>query len=165
MNLSNRLFVVAAAVSLAAIGTSAIAQTPVMQKSRCVYVGSTPPEPLGDRAGHALQVSTYSCRTEGGAMDGGVMTGTNIYEWDGAKAVLLTGAGVLRKPGATAVYQVTEATTTLVMTDGKVTGFTAAGKGVIKLATGSAASMNGKTYSYTVRPTSPVEFVIESTFD
>lgn len=98
-------------------------------------------------------------------MDGGVMTSTNIYEWDGAKAVVLTGGGVSRKPGATAVHEVTEATITLVMTDGKVTGFTSAGKGVIKLATGSAASMNGKTYSYTARPTSPVEFVIESTFD
>jgi hypothetical protein len=153
------------AVALATVAGSALAQTPITGKAYCVIVGMSPMEPIGDRAGHALQVSTYSCRSEGGPMEGGVMTGTNIYEWDAGKAVILSGAGVGRKPGSMLSFQATEGTTALIMTDGKVTGVTASGKGVVKLASGSAAMLNGKTYSYTSRTISPVQFVIETTYD
>jgi hypothetical protein len=98
-------------------------------------------------------------------MDGGVMTGSNIYEWDGGKAVLLSATGVGRKPGSILSFLATEGTTTLIMTEGKVTGFTGLGKGIVKFASGSAAVLNGKTYSYTARPISPVQFVIETTYD
>lgn len=153
------------AVALAATTVSALAQTAVTQKAFCVIVGMSPLEPIGDRAGHALQVSTYTCRTEGGPMDGGVMTGTTIYEWDAGKAVVLSGAGVGRKPGAMASFHVMEGTMALLMADGKVIGAAGAGKGVIKHASGSAAVLNGKTNSYTVRSTSPGQFLIETTYD
>lgn len=93
------------------------------------------------------------------------MTGNNIYEWDGGKAVVLSGDGVGRKPGSITSFKVNEGTTALVMTDAKVTGFTGSGKGVVSLATGGAAALKGKTYSYTVRSISPVQFVIETTYD
>lgn len=154
-----------AAVALAAAVGSALAQTPITHKAVCVFVGLGAMEPIGDRAGHALRVSPYSCLVEGGPMDGAVMTGTNIYEWDGAKAVVLSGDGVGRKPGSITSFKVIEGATTLTMTDGKVTGFTGSGKGVVNLASGSAAVLKGKTYSYTARSISPVQFVIETTFD
>jgi hypothetical protein len=60
-------------------------------------------------------------------MSGGVLTGTDIWEWNGPKAVLLSGSRVVRKPSGTLVYN--SATLELTMTDGKVTGWTASGRG------------------------------------
>lgn len=153
------------AAALATLAFGAMAQAPILQKAYCVNVGMNPMEPVGDRQGHALQVLNYSCRTEGGPMDGGVMTGVNITEWDAGKAVVLSGAGVGRKAGALASFQVTEGSTTLIMTDGKVTGMTSSGRGIMKHASGTASSLNGKTYSYTVRILSPGQFLIETTYD
>jgi hypothetical protein len=44
------------------------------------------------------------------------------------------------------VFKNDEAKTALTMTDGKVTGWTASGRGVDTLATGDWASMNGRRY-------------------
>ena len=154
-----------AGLALASVMFCAWAQTPLMTKATCVTVGVSAMEPLGDRAGHALQVGQFTCRIEGGPMDGGVSTGSNIYEYDGAGAVLLTGNGVARKAGATAAFQVTGGTVTLTMKDGKVVGFNSSGKGIIKLATGGAAELTGKTYSFAVHPIGNGQFVIESTYD
>ena len=53
-------------------------------------------------------------------MSGAVLTGTTIWEWNGPNAVLLSSNGVIRKPGATVVYQNTGGTLALTMADGKV---------------------------------------------
>lgn len=165
MKKTTRTILGAAAVSLATLACGAMAQAPVLQKAYCVNVGANPMEPVGDRPGHALQVSNYSCRTEGGPMDGGVMTGTNITEWDAGKAVILSGAGVGRKSGAMVTFQVIEGSMALIMTDGKVSGFNSSGRGVMKHASGTASVLMGKTYSYAVRVLTPGQFVIETTFD
>ena len=164
MTLLNRLIVIAAVLSPAAIGLNALAQTPVTQKAICVHIGSSQREAL-DRVGHTLEEVPYSCRSEGGPFDDAVQTGTTTYEWDGLKGTVLAGNGIARKPGGTQVFQVTEGTITLLMTDGKVTGFTTAGKGVVKLATGNGAMQNGKTFTYTAHPVSAVAFVLETTYD
>lgn len=155
----------AAAVALASMTFGALAQAPLTQKAVCVFVGVGATEPIGDRAGHTLRVSPYSCLIESGPMEGAAMTGSNTYEWDGGKAVLLSGDGVGRKPGSITSFKVIEGTTALVMSDGKVAGFAASGKGVVNLASGSAAALKGKTYSYTARSIGPVQFVIETTYD
>ena len=98
-------------------------------------------------------------------MEGAVMTGTNIFEWDGAKAVVLSGGGVVRKPGSLLSFKVIEGSVALTMTDGKVTGYAASGRGVANLAAGVNAALHGKTYSYTARPLTPGQFVIETTYD
>jgi len=93
--------------------------------------------------------------------DGGVLTGTTIYEWDKGVATQLSGIGVTRKPGATTTYQHTEGKRSLVMTDGKVTGATGSGRGRYTLATGATVANNGKTYSYTFRTTAPGQFIVD----
>jgi hypothetical protein len=70
-------------------------------------------------------------------------------------------SGVARKPGATVVYVGPEGKLALTMTDGKVTGFTGSGKGVYVLATGSAASLAGKPYTWTAKSTGPMQFTAE----
>ncbi|HZZ22816.1 MAG TPA: hypothetical protein VFE60_09685 [Roseiarcus sp.] len=59
------------------------------------------------------------------------------------------------------MYQNNEGTLALTMTDGKVTGFTASGKGAEMLATGSLAALAGKPYTWTAKPSGPGQFTIE----
>ena len=97
-------------------------------------------------------------------MAGGVGTGTNIWEWDGPKATLLSDSGVVRKPGATLAWKGTEGKLTLTMTDGKVTGWTGSGRGANTLATGGWASMAGKSYTWTGKSVGPAsQFSTEAT--
>lgn len=143
-----------------------LAQTPTQAKMYCLSNGNSPPEALGDRPGHSISVSEMTCRVEGGPLDGGgVMTGTQVYEWEGVKGVGKAGFGVIRSPSGKIVYVNTEMTNTLTMTDGKVTGFVVTGRGYYPVATGTAQAFVGKTYSFITKSTGPGQFTIESTVD
>jgi hypothetical protein len=152
------------AVALAVVAPSAYAQeTNVIT---CQYFGGPPhSEPLGDREGHSLSIADVSCVATSGPLAGGVETGRVISEFDKAKGVLLMGGGVVRKPGATAVYQITEQSIALTITDGKVTGSSIAGRSKYLLATGSFAPLAGKTGSFTIKPGAPGQYIIEETLD
>jgi hypothetical protein len=80
-------------------------------------------------------------------MAGGLVTGQDIWEWVKTNATLVSISGVVSKPGAIAVYQITEGKLALTMTDGKVTGVTGSGKGHWPVASGSAASLAGKSFT------------------
>jgi hypothetical protein len=64
-----------------------------------------------------------------------------------------------------AVYQLVEQKTTVTVADGKVTGFTGTNKSVYKLATGSAASLTGKSITSTYKTIGGGRWVVESTMD
>jgi hypothetical protein len=119
---------------------------------------------LGDRDGHNISVSNVVCRVEGGPQDGGVLTGLTIYEWDKTNAVALSGAGVTRKPGGTSAYQNTETKLALTLADGKVSGFTGTGRGRYTMATGTAAALNGKTYTFTFK-SAPGQTIVDVKID
>jgi hypothetical protein len=150
-----------AVTALAAFAPSVVAEEVTMTMT-CQSIGNSAPEPLGDREGHAISIGEVSCRVDGGPLSGGVLTGMDIWEWDGTNAVSLANNGIVRKPGATAMYQNTEAKLVLTMTDGKVTGATASGKGHWRMATGTAASLMGKACSYTANVTGPGQFTTTS---
>jgi hypothetical protein len=149
----------AIALAFAAFAPSAVAQE--TYKLTCQDVGGAPPEPLGDRDGHAIQVEEYSCRVDAGVLAGGVVSGENIWEWDKTNAVLVSGEGVIRKPGATTAFRITEGNLALTMADGKVTGSTASGRGNYSLAIGSAASLAGRPFSFSSMGTGPGEFEVD----
>ena len=130
----------------------------------CREVGAFTPEQLGDREGHALSIGQSSCQTTEGPGAGAVQTETNMWEWDGPKAKELSGYGVARKPGATFAFQHTDGTLEVTMTDGKPSGWTASGHGIVTLATGSLASLNGKKYEWTGKGTGPNVFEGDYTF-
>lgn len=159
------LVVALVCAGLTAVPVSALAEKPVDFKVHCLSNGNSPPEGLGDRADHSISVSEYTCRVEGGPLQGGVMTGTHIMEWDGINGVGKSGFGVTRTAGGKAVYVNTEMKSTLTMKDGKVTGFVASGRGYYPVATGVAQSVAGKTYSYVSKPSGPGQFIIETTLD
>jgi hypothetical protein len=150
----------AAALAFAAFAPSAFAQD-ITYTWHCQDVGANPPEALGDHEGHSIAVEPISCHSESESMSGALLTGTYIWEWDGPNAVLLSATGVIRKPGATMVYQETGGSIALTMADGKVTGFTASGKGYEKLATGSLAALAGTPYTWTVKPAGPGQSIVE----
>jgi hypothetical protein len=146
---------IVAAVAFAAFAPGVVAEE-LSFKLYCQEVGgSGEPEPAGDRAGHMMSVDQYSCRMEGGPMDGAVVTGNDVTDWDKAGGVLLVGNAVARKPGAFAAYQDTEGKVALTIADGKVTGATGVGKIHWVVATGGAAPLAGKTFSYTFKATGP----------
>ena len=114
---------VAAITLVAAFAPAAVAQDATFT---CQDIGGDAPlEPLGDREGHAISISQFSCRVDSGPMSGGVMTGTGIWEWNGPNAVLVSQHGAIRKPEGTAVFVDTRGTLGLTMADGKVTGWAA----------------------------------------
>jgi hypothetical protein len=134
-------------------------------KSTCMSTGASAAEPLGDREGHAIQVSSGTCRIEGGPLDGAVMTQNTIWEADKATSTVLSGDGTQRKPGATAAYRLTAGTLNPIMQDGKPIGWAASGKGLFTLGIGSAASLTGKSYSWTARSTGNRTYSIETSMD
>lgn len=152
--------------ALTAVPAGVLAQTSNVIKSQCAFIGHNPPEALGDRPGHSIAVSEFACIVEGGPLNGGVNSGTQIYEWEGVNGVGKAGFGVVRGRGGHVVYVNTEMKNTLTMTDGKVTGFVATGRGHYPVATGVAASYLGKTYSYVAKPgPGPGRFMMETTVD
>jgi hypothetical protein len=78
---------------------------------------------------------------------------------------MLLESGVFRKPGAIATYELTEGKLALIMTDGKVIGFTASGKGRYPTATGTAASLAGKSWTWKSWPAGPGQWEGEATLD
>lgn len=163
---SNRILVSCIGIAgSVVICASAFAQSGQSSRVLCHSVGSSAPEPLGDRDGHSISVGEGSCRVEGGLLDGGILTGGLIYEWDKTNGVLLSGSGVTRKPGATSAYQHSEGKIALTISDGRVVGSSGSGRGRYTMATGAAAALSGKTYSYTFKTTGPGQAVYEVKID
>ena len=112
-----------------------------------------------------LNYGLDSCETVEGVTKGAVWTSYIVWEWDGPKAKELAGWSVGRKDGATqACQEIPEkGTNELIMTDGKVTGWTASGQCVVTMGTGDFASMAGKTWYWNAKPTGPMTYEIMST--
>lgn len=148
------------AIAAALVASALLPLTVAAQSWTCLTVGAPQHERL-DRDDHSLRVNSYSCRVSGGALDGFVATATNIWEFERGAARLLAATGVLRKPGAAVVYQ-GEGSQELIVAHGKPMGWTSAGTGVFKLATGSAAALAGKSFTFAARPEGTSVFTIET---
>jgi hypothetical protein len=132
----------------------------------CQDVGLTTPEPIGDQDGHMLVVDNFSCRVEGGLMAGGVMTGTVTWDMTKGNGTLISGTGVIRKPGSLVVYKDGEGTLNLTINDkGQVTGGGASGTATWVFATGDAAPLKGKVLNWTSKGAGPGMFVVEEKTD
>jgi hypothetical protein len=154
----------AAAIGLVVLAPNAVAQEAASTWT-CQDVGAPQPEPIGDREGHTIFVGSFSCRIAGGALDGGVATGSDVWEADGPKATRLSTQGVIRKPGAFAAWSGGTGTNVFTITDGKMTGWAASGTGKNVLATGVWAPLSGKTDKWTAKPTAPGQFTVDQKFD
>ena len=103
------IFVLAAAgLAFATVTPNAIAEETGFTFTCQEFGGGSPPQQLGDREGDGISVGNYSCRADSGPLAGGVLTGTGIWEWDKVNAKMISNGGVIRKPGSSAGYQITE---------------------------------------------------------
>ena len=165
MQFNLRLLGITAAVAMSTLSVSAFAQTLDSYKFTCQFVGPPTAEPIGDRAGHVISLSHYSCTSEGGLADGAIITGVNYYEIDKGNGTFVSGNGAVRKAGSIAIYNFTQGSYTLVMTDGKVTGSQGLAKIAFKFASGTMAPYAGKTGTLKYHTVSGGQFVGETTFD
>ena len=153
----------AAALAFSALGPRAGAQE-LRNHDLCRQTSTDSLEQLGDREDHRLNSGMDSCETVEGVTKGAIWTSYIMWEWDGPKAKELAGWAVGRKAGATQTCQdiPEKGTNELIMTDGKVTGWTASGQCVVTMGTGDFASMAGKTWYWNARPTGPMTYEIHS---
>ncbi len=166
MHRLSRAFGFAFALCVSALSGEVVAQAAASHKLLCSPMGAPSTwEPVGDRAGHNIQVTRTTCRVEGGPLDGGLVAVNGTWEYDGPNGALLSGDGVIRKSGALAAVRATAGTLVFTMKDGAPTGWTASGKGAFTMASGSAAALAGKTYSWTARPTGPGQSIQEWVMD
>jgi hypothetical protein len=153
-----RISTVTAALALGTFSAGALAQT--VQKFICQGVGAPAArEPVGDRDGHYISISTASCHSASGSN----MTVTTIWEFDNGKGAIVSGNAVTRQTGGMAVAQSIEGTQTIVTTDGKPTGFTGNAKGTYKAAKGNMAALAGKSYSSSFQSIDGGQFAYEIT--
>jgi hypothetical protein len=157
-NLSKACAIVAAVAFMAAAPS---ARAEDVARNKCQPIGQAAFQKLSDHPDHGFDIVTASCRVATGPIDGGVITAQYFWEWNKNVATLIYGGGVVRKGDSLLVYQYTEGTITLVMTDGKVTEIKTGGKGRWPIATGAAASLAGKTFTWASKasPTGEYETV------
>lgn len=156
MNVLSQFLLVAAPTIILIGGVPQASAQETTLSFSCNNVGALQArEPLGDKEGHAISVGEYSCRAESAPLEGGVWTETILWEWNKNDAAIVQSAGVIRKPGATTVVEFTKGSVSLSATDGKMTGVTGSGQGVFPIAVGDAAGLAGKTWTYTVKATTP----------
>ena len=126
-------------------------------------MGSGAPQRPEDRLGDLISVEQDRCSVVSGPLIGGLLIEEIIWEWEKTKtnAVLLSGSGVIRKPGSTVAFQITQGTMAMAVADGKVTGATSSGRGVDGMATGGAASFAGKTYTWSTKSTGKMQFALD----
>lgn len=156
---------VSTATAILALHSGAVCAQSTTSKSSCTVMGATYLEPVGDRDGHSLQTSVANCRIEGGDFDGAVSSLHTVWEQDKLNGNVLSGDGVLRKPGAMASYRQISGQRTYVLKDGKVVGWTATGKAIYNLASGGFAAYAGKSFTWSARSTMPGQFAIETAME
>ena len=110
---------------------------------------------------HDPEVIDFTCRITGGLLDGFVATGTNVMEHQEGGSRLVGSMIVAQKAGSIVVYEVSEATRRVKTIKGGVLGWESTSVGTYKLATGSAAPLEGKSFSAVARSGGPGVFTID----
>jgi hypothetical protein len=156
--------ILASVVTAAAITQGAVVKATAQENVdafACQYIEAPTAEPIGDEEGRGLSVRDYSCQVTQGPLSGGVLTARAVFEMDKSGGKLLLGGGVIRKPGAMAVLQLFDGSLGYVTTNGEVTEVRTSGHGGYLLATGAAASLSGKPFTYATKTTAPSQFSFE----
>lgn len=152
---------VAAVFALASISLAASAQFQL----QCLSTGGPAAEPLGDREGHAVAAGISTCRVVGGPMDGAIATQYALWEHEKTTARMLASYGISRKPGSMLVGVQTKGEMQVQFKDGRFVSWSATGDGYVANATGQAASLSGKKYTWSSRFTGPGAYVIDVSYD
>ncbi|HVL55984.1 MAG TPA: hypothetical protein VM491_05740, partial [Burkholderiaceae bacterium] len=104
-------------------------------RATCHLAGPPAMEPVGQDA--MMQAVTYTCRVEGGPLEGAVMTGNAIYRYKQGTGEWLANHGVIRRHDGLMVYRGQEGNVKLQMKEGQITGWTGTGKNTVPAAAGT----------------------------
>jgi hypothetical protein len=159
----NRILGVTFASAIGFVGASESAFADLIGRYECNVVGVQAPEPVGDRTGHNLVSTQFSCFGVDGLLKNAVYSATNVTEWDGPKATQLQAGGTHRTAGGLAVTQILEGTASTILKDGKPVGGEGSGTAAVKFASGTLAAMTGKTVKFTTKSTGAGRFILEFT--
>jgi hypothetical protein len=148
----SKRFVASILVSaLGLIGTSGMAQADSIGRYECNIIGPVGLEPIGDHDGHVLRSYDFSCEGVDGLFKGAVYTAISVSELDGSKASFHLGGGIHRAPAGLAVGQMLEGSGSTTMLDGRPRA-TASGTMMVRFASGTLASLSGKTLKWAAKP-------------
>jgi hypothetical protein len=147
--------------ALGLIGATSTARSDSIGRYECNIVGTANPEPIGDRSGHSLVSTQFSCFGADGLLKGVVYSAINIAEWDGPQATFLLAGGIHRSAGGVAVTQMLEGRASILMKDAKPVGSTSSGKAIFKSASGMLAALSGKTVKFTSKSVGLNRFDLE----
>jgi hypothetical protein len=161
--MSKRFIVTFLCSALSLMGASGFALAETIGRYECSTVGTASQEPIGDRNGHSLVSTQYSCFGVDGLLKGAVFMGSAIQEWDGPQGTFVYSGGVHRAPGGIAVTQLREGTACVVMKDGKAVGTDSSGKSIFKFASGTLAALSGKDFKFASKPTGVGRFNLDLT--
>ena len=156
--MTSRLFAVITFTTIGLISSTGFVSADPLGRYECNIVGNGNPEPVGDRAGHALVNMQYVCRGVEGLVKGAVFSANGVTEWDGPKGTFLLAGGTHRIAGGFAVTQLIEGTASVIMKDDKPVGMTSAGTASVKFASGPLNALAGKTYKFSTKSTGINQF-------
>jgi hypothetical protein len=161
MTLHTALLAVAATIGIPA----GVAAQSITIKSSCVNTTPFVVETAGAQAGPGIAERPYACVVSGGLLDGGTLTGVNIWEVRGADWTTVSGVGVIRRADGYLVHTLTDSKLAFQVKDGKVVGWSGTGSGRYTSAGGVAAPWAGKRFSFKFAPTGPTSYVVETTVE
>jgi hypothetical protein len=145
------------------IGATGLVHADSIARYQCNVIGTQELDPVGDRPGHNIVTTQYSCFAVDGLMKGAVLTGTNISEWDGPKQTYLSAIGVHRLTGGVAASRVIQGAGSAIMKDGKLAGAESSGTILVNFASGPFVAISGKTVKFSARVTGPQRFELDWT--
>jgi hypothetical protein len=163
MNAKLHLLVAISLSLLSSVDAAAQSASPSTYRLHCQSIPGARDD-IAAAAGRALIAGGYTCRVEGGPMNGGVTTGSTLGEITGDNYVGFSGGSVTRRPGSLLVTVHSEfGNKTLRDADGKFKDSQGTGRGRYVLATGDAAPYSGKGYRYVTRFAGPGMFDVDVT--
>jgi hypothetical protein len=113
-------------------------------------------EPVGDRDGHMIATGQSVCTGTSGVLKDAVWVFSVLFSYDKTEGTLIDGSGIAKKPATIVVTKVVDGKQTLVMTDGKLTGYSGSSQMTFPIATGDAAVLAGKTAEVTWKNNTPI---------
>jgi hypothetical protein len=118
-----------------------------------------------ERIGHGDYLTYFTCNVTGGQLDGFLVNVSTRWELNGNEGKLLGAVGHAKRGDATVVYLTHEGTMKNVTKTGDPPALhwgTTTATAVVKKASGSAAHLNGRTFTMNARPDSPGKFSMDA---
>ena len=150
---------ISAALGVALVSMPATAEMRFHYDCRVVFTEKV--AQLG-RQGETVDLAHFKCRVSGGVLHGFVVSGTNLLELHPDGATLIGSTVIAQKGASTLAYEVNGSTRRPIKSKGRVVGWESTGSGIYQRATGSAAPLEGKSFTAIARSSGPGTFTIDT---